>query len=192
MSWATIKDPGHLAAAEDVLQSSQRDETWERKNADMRRRYESAIGIVSASPEEALALFALISDEIRGEYSSSPEIGLSPGTGSTELARLRYLSLKNRSQLLEEKGDLADALEYALEAQSMEEVGASETNLLFRICSLSIKLGDPWTPKMLLSRSQDFRPKDLLPVAFLRLQADIERLERSTCTRQNIRSQRHD
>ena len=181
MSWTTIKDIDSSLISEDVseegsLLQGHGDKNLERRVAEMRHNYESAMKAVGESADAALAFFSFISDAIRTDAQ---------GLSSPELSQLRYLSLKNRSQLLEEKGEYADALEYALEAQGMED--SSEPHLLFRICTLSIKLGDPWTPKMLLAHCNDFKNTGLMPVVVTKLHFDIDRLERSKfcCVREN-------
>ena len=111
------------------------------------------------------------------EYTTKSSTPSSSSTNSTDLGRIRYLSLKNYSQLLEDKHDYAGALEYTLLAKSMSEFSTGENHLLMRICNLSVQLGDSWTPKMLLKLCPEFRDKGMLPVALRKLWADINRLD---------------
>ena len=162
-------------------------EKLEKKITELRKRYEEAIREnARGRNEEALELFHRIIQDIHPQLLSRPTTNSSSSastassTNSIELGRIKYLSLKNHSQLLEDKGDYATALEYALQAKSMDEFSKNENHLLVRICNLSIKLGDSWTPKMLLKLCPEFREKGILPVALKKLWRDITRLESGT------------
>ena len=101
------------------------DETSERRIFDIRRRYDQALISLSSSSADNQntaedQLMSLVHD-------IDP---LLPYT--SELGMIRYLSLKNYSQIMEKKQNIRDAITYALQALSYNDC---EINLLLNICN---------------------------------------------------------
>jgi hypothetical protein len=123
--WTSLQTLHSVDANENIRQS---DDTVERRVADLRRKYEVAIRALNdlAIPDIPHDIFLLIIDDI------GPQ-----GTSSSELGQIRYLSLKNHSQLLEMRGDCEGAFAYALKAHCIQP---GDTSLLFRICKFCLNI----------------------------------------------------
>ena len=171
-AWASVQAQ-NIQEGSDIQQKQIDDPLLERRIADLRRKYESAIRTVNINYQSVYEIpndiFLTIVDDI-GPYRGSAD-----STGSAELFRIQYLALKNHSQLLEMRGDIDEALNFALKAL---EMNSDESSLLFRICKLCIKAGDSWTPNALLYLFRDaVNNGGAIPFAITKLIKEIQYLE---------------